>query len=148
MRIEMSKKLIALTIFRTIFYQMLLLWAGFSVGFMMNPEYWGNKAPIVQQSMKNIFYPVEYNDEVKEFLVNIGRSRIFLGLPPHATNFKILEDAMISDEQYMADYEYFADDERVVVRGYITKINWKPWEYDYPTLEQIEPKGGKEDFDE
>jgi len=137
----MSKKLITKTVARTIFYELLLIFMGVSIGFIAHSTYWGNKAPIVQQSIKNIFWPVEYNDEVKEFLINIGRSRIFLGLPPHATNFKILEDAMISDEQYMADYEYFADDERVVVRGYITKINWKPWEYDYPTLEQLEPIG-------
>lgn len=129
----MSKKLVIKTVARTLIYQILLLWTGFSIGFMLNPEYWGNRAPLVQRSIKNIFYPIEYNQEVKDFLISIGRSRIYFSLPEGATNLKFIKDSMISDEQYFAHYEYKDPQGKiVVVNDHVSKINWKPWEYDFP----------------
>lgn len=129
----MSKKLIFKTIIRTLFYQALLLWAGFSIGFMLNPEYWGNRAPLVQRSIKNIFYPLEYDQDVENFLLDIGRCRIFFGLPEGASELRIIQDSMVSDEKYVATYEYKLKEERILVEEYTTKINWKPWEYDFPS---------------
>ena len=143
----MSKKLVAKTVIRTIIYQILLLWTGFSIGFMINPEYWGNRAPLVQRSIKNIFYPVEYDEEVEAFLLDVGRSRIFFGLPPGSTNLKIIDDSMISDERYSAKYSYNDPNGNiVVVDNYISRINWKPWEYDFPSPSQ-KPSETMEDFE-
>lgn len=130
----MSKKLVIKTVARTLVYQLLLLWAGFSIGFMLNPEYWGNRAPIVHRSMRNIFWPIEYNDEVEKFLLEVGRSRIFFSLDEGCKNLKILEDKMDSDEWYAAKYE-FVDPKGKLIRvdDYRSKINWKPWEFDYPS---------------
>lgn len=142
----MSKKLVIKTIARTLVYQALLVWAGFSVGFMMNPEYWGNRAPLVQRSIKNIFYPVEYNQEVKDFLISIGRSRIYFSLEPGCSNLKILSDKMASDEQYIAKFEYTdPKGKRILVEDYNTKINWKSWEYDFPSPDE-EIANSYEDF--
>lgn len=137
----MSKKLIAKTVIRTLAYQFLLLWSGFSIGFMLNPEYWGNRAPLVHRSIRNIFYPSEYNENVENFLLNIGRSRIFFGLPEGASDLRIIDDAMISDEQYMAKYEYVLKGQKILIEEYNTKINWKSWEYDYPSPDK-KPIGG------
>lgn len=137
----MTRRLIAQTVIRTIVYQILLLWTGFSIGFMINPEYWGNRVPLVQRSIKNIFYPIEYDQNVENFLLDIGRSRIFFGLPEGASALRIIDDAMISDEQYMANYEYVLEDQKILVEGYNTKINWKTWEYDYPNPDK-KPIGG------
>lgn len=133
----MSKKLVIKTIVRTLVYQLLLLWAGFSVGFMLNPEYWGNRAPIVHQSMRNIFWPIEYNEKVEKFLLEVGRSRIFFSLDEDCKSLRILEDRMDSDEWYAAKYEFIdSNGQLVTVDNYRTKINWKPWEYDYPPPNQ------------
>ena len=143
----MSKKLVARTVTRTIIYQILLLWAGFSIGFMINPEYWGNRAPLVQRSIKNIFYPIEYDEKVEAFLLDVGRSRIFFGLPAGSTNLKIIDDHMISDETYFAKYSYNdLNGNIIVVDNYTSKINWKPWEYDFPSPYQ-KPSKTMEDFE-
>jgi hypothetical protein len=134
----MSKRIVTKTVLRTLVYQFLILFTGLSIGFITHANYWGNRAPLIEKSVKNIFYPVEYNKEVKEFLTNVGKSRIFFSLPPGSSDLIIIEDRMISDEQYMADYEYVLNGEKIVVNGYVTKINWKPWEYDYPNPEEKE----------
>jgi len=129
----MSKTLITKTILRTIVYQLLLLFTGLSIGFIVHANYWGNRAPLIKQSLKNIFYPIEYDERVEKFLINIGRSRIFYSLPPGSHDLKFIEDGMNSDEQYVANYEYTLNNEKITVERYTTKINWKPWEYDYPS---------------
>jgi len=138
----MSKRLITITVMRTLFYQVLILWAGFSIGFMINPEYWGNRAPLVQRSIKHIFWPIEYNENVEEFLLTIGRSRIYFELEASEPGFyglKILEEKMESDEYYFAEYKYTnIDGDVVIVDDYRTKINWKPWELDFPLPEDID----------
>jgi len=133
----MSKKLVAKTIARTLVYQILLLWTGFSIGFMLNPEYWGNRAPVVERSIRNIFYPIKYDERVKEFCINIGRSRLFFSLPKGAYNFKIIKDDMVGEEQYIATYQYVLDGETILVEDFTSKINWKPWEFDYPTPDEL-----------
>jgi hypothetical protein len=133
----MSKKLVAKTIARTLVYQILLLWTGFSIGFMINPEYWGNRAPVVERSIRNIFYPIKYDERVKEFCINIGRSRVFFSLPEGANNFKIIKDDMVGEEQYIATYQYMLDGETILVKDFTSKINWKPWEFDYPTPDEL-----------
>ena len=134
----MSKKLVIQTVARTLVYQILLLWTGFSIGFMLNPEYWGNRAPVVERSIRNIFYPIKYDERVKEFCINIGRSRLFFSLPKGAYNFKIIKDDMVGEEQYIATYQYVLDGETILVEDFTSKINWKPWEFDYPTLDELE----------
>lgn len=127
------KNTIAKTVIRTLIYQYLGLFVGISVGFMLNAEYVGNRAPLIQRSFKNIFYPVEYNQDVENFLVDVGRSRIFFSLPEGCKNLNIIDDRMISDERYFAIFSY--DDpngNHILVNDHTSKINWKPWEYDFP----------------
>lgn len=129
--------IITKTVIRTLVYQYLGLFIGISIGFMLNAEYVGNRAPLVERSFKNIFYPVEYNQEVENFLVDVGRSRIFFSLPNGSTNLKIIDDRMISDEQYFAKFSYNdPNGQHVLIEDYISKINWKPWEYDFPSPNQ------------
>jgi len=136
----MSKKLIAKTVTRTLVYQLLIIGTSFSIGFLINPEYWGNRAPIVNRSIKHIFWPIEYNSQVEDFCIKIGRSRIFFETSteyPGFTDLKILEDGMSSDEWYFAKYE-FKDNQGNLIRinDFNSKVNWKPWELDYPPPNQ------------
>ena len=145
----MSKKLIAKTVARTLVYQLLIIWTSFSIGFLMNPEYWGNRAPVVNRSIKHIFWPIEYNSQVEDFCIKIGRSRIFFETSteyPGFTDLKILEDGMNSDEWYFAKYE-FKDNQGNLIRvnDFSSKVNWKPWELDYPPPNQ-KPVSGSRGF--
>ena len=66
------------TICRTIFYQFFLLFVGLSVGFLLNVEYIGWKAPIVGNSFYNTFFPIDFEDEgVLESLYKMGQFKIF-----------------------------------------------------------------------
>ena len=134
----MTQKLITKTVIRTLTYQILAIFCGISIGFLMNPNYWGNRAPIIQKSVEHIFYPIKYDERVKEFCINIGRSRLFLSLPKGAYDFEIIEDDMVGEEQYAATYQYVLDGETILVKDFTSKINWKPWEFDYPTLDELE----------
>jgi hypothetical protein len=140
-----SKKLVVKTIARTLVYQFLLLCAGFSLGFMLNAEYWGNRAPIVQRSMRHIFWPKQYDKNVEEFCMNIARSRIFVETStdcPDFTDLRIIEDKMESDEWYSATYEYRnAEGKLIQVDNYTTKVNWKPWELHYPQPDEETMEG-------
>ena len=146
----MSKKLVAKTVARTLVYQFLLLWTGFSIGFMLNPEYWGNRAPIVQRSIGHIFWPKSFDKKTEEFCISIGRSRVFFELSiecPSFTELKILQDDMMGDEWYIAKYQYKNDKgELIKVDDYTTRINWKPWELDYPEPNK-KTSDSWEDFD-
>jgi len=134
----MTQNLITKTVIRTLTYQILAIFCGISIGFLMNPNYWGNRAPIIQKSVEHIFYPIKYDERVKEFCINIGRSRLFLSLPKGAYDFEIIEDDMVGEEQYAATYQYVLDGETILVKDFTSKINWKPWEFDYPTPDELD----------
>jgi len=134
----MTQKLITKTVIRTLTYQILAIFCGISIGFLMNPNYWGNRAPVIQKSVEHIFYPIKYDERVKEFCINIGRSRLFLSLPKGAYDFEIIEDDMVGEEQYAATYQYVLDGETILVKDFTSKINWKPWEFDYPTPDELD----------
>ena len=58
----------AKTIARTIFYQLLVLFAGISIGFITNADWVGWKYPIVTSSFYNAFFPVEFEDEGEDII--------------------------------------------------------------------------------
>lgn len=126
----MSKKLIAKTVARTLFYQYLGLFIGISLGFIFAPNYWGSKAPVLERSIQNIFYPIEYNDNVQMFLMDIGKSRLWVELddPPNLTFYN---SKIIAEEWFETDYSYTDKNSQIIEGHYRTRIKWKPWEYDY-----------------
>ena len=132
----MTKLLITKTVLRTILYQIVLVFIGISVGFIMNAKYWGNRAPLIQRSVEHIFYPIAYDENVKQFLFELGRSRIYFQLETSDPGFhglQILEEQMVGEEYYAAKYKYIdINGEDIIVDDYLTHINWKPWELDYP----------------
>ena len=119
------------TVCRTIFYQFFLLFVGLSVGFILNVEYIGWKAPIVGNSFYNTFFPIDFEDEgVLESLYKMGQFKIF-SFNNYPTDFKVIEEAMMAEEWYWVKYSY--TDKRGKTREAIdhTRIRWKPWEYYY-----------------
>jgi hypothetical protein len=118
---------------RTVFYQFFLLFVGGAVGFILNAEYIGWKSVIIERSVQNIFFPVEYSDEVEDLVLNVGRLRLNIALngnPYDSTGIKLLDEFVWNEEVYVALYEY-TNAEGTIRRDYSTRVRWKSWEYYY-----------------
>lgn len=129
------------TVIRTLTYQFLFLFAGLSLGFIAHANYWGNRAPIIERSVKHIFYPMEYNEYVEDFLIDIGRKRLFYetlsefnGRLPEL--FEIIKDSehIEGEEWYVCEYQYVGEN-GLDIHEYRTRIKWKPWELYFPSPE-------------
>lgn len=148
----MSKKIVIKTTVRMLVYQVLILFAGVSLTFIMNPVYWGNRSGVVARSYNNIFHPIKYDSKVEEFIKKMGRTRLFFeicqneGYQPDL--FEILPDSekIINEEWYMCEYQYVNRDGILDVYEYRTRIKWKPWELQYPDIEDIKPVNGAEEL--
>ena len=117
------------TVCRTLFYQLLLLFVGASIGFITNAEWVGWKFPIVSNSISNIFFPIDFEDEgVLESLYNMGQFKIF-SFNNHPKDFKVIEQAMMAEEWYWCKYSYTDKDGNTKINIDHTRIRWKPWEY-------------------
>ena len=70
--------MILITVCRTLFYQFLLLFVGISIGFIVNAEWVGWKYPIIQTSIRNTFFAIDFEDEgVLQWLYNTGQMKIW-----------------------------------------------------------------------
>ena len=130
-------------ILRTLFYQFLLLFVGVSIGFITNAEYVGWKFPLLERSMNNIFFPIDFEDEgVLQWLYNQGRFKVYC-FNDYPANFEVIEEAMSAEEWYWVKYSYTDKDDNTRVNIDSVRIRWKPWEYYYED-EAREPWGDKE----
>jgi hypothetical protein len=132
---------------RTIFYQLLALFIGVSLGFLVRPEYWGNRAPVIEQSVKNIFFPIEYNEKVEAFLIDVGRARLHYEILARFNNdipklCEIVKDSeyIQDEERYHCEFQYLDSNGEIQIEKFITRIKWKPWEWYYPSVEDAEPE--------
>lgn len=138
----MSKKIVIKTSVRFIIYQALFVFAVLSCIFLMNPIYWGLKAPIIEKSAKHIFSPIKYSPKVEEFVMKIGKTRLFFevctehGEIPEL--FEIVKDSeyVQNEEWYNCEYQYVNSEGVLDVYNYRTRVDWKPWEFDYITEEE------------
>lgn len=138
----MSKKIVIKTTVRTLIYQTICIFSVIAAIFLQNPIYWGLKAPILEKSVEHIFYPIEYSPRVEEFVKQIGRTRLFIEIceiydgPPNL--FEIVEGSEFvhNEEWYNCEYQYVDDKGILDVHDYCTRVDWKPWEFDYLTEEE------------
>jgi hypothetical protein len=124
-------------IFRSIFYPWLILLIGISIGFITNAEWLGYKSVIIEQSISNIFFPIEFTQEIEEKVKGIGASKIFtqLGYP---NNFEILGDMVYyNDEFYWCKYKYRDKNNRLKFGESTTRVKWKTWEYNYGSKSEV-----------
>jgi hypothetical protein len=134
------------TVARTLFYQFFLLFVGASLGFILNAEYVGWKSMLVEQSVENIFFPVQYDARIEEALLGIGRMRLNLHHnddPFNDTGIEIVDEFIWGEEVYNVRYRYVEKEgEEPVLYDFRSRIRWKPWEYYF----EFHPVEGAQDF--
>ena len=127
--------MILITVCRTLFYQFLLLFVGISIGFIVNAEWVGWKYPVIQTSIRNTFFTVNFEDEgVLQWLYNTGQMKIW-AFNNYPKDFKVIEEAMAAEEWYWCKYSYTDKNGNTKINIDHTRIRWKPWEYYYEWAE-------------
>ena len=143
----MSRKIVIKTSVRFVVYQALLLFATASIIFLMNPIYWGNRSGVIGQSYNNIFHPVKYDDDVESFVIKIGRARLFFETTAACNGtpelFEIIpgSERVQNEEWYICEYQYVNKEGKLDVYDYMTRVKWKPWEFQYPDVDSLGPIG-------
>lgn len=117
-------------IFRTIFYQIFILFIGISIGFITNAEWVGWKSNIIKKSFNNIFFPLEFNEQTCQNIKNLGAMKLW-AMNGQPKNFEILEDGLLGEEFYIAKIKFKDDKEKFVEKIESTRVRWKTWEYYY-----------------
>ncbi len=118
------------TVFRTLFYQFLILFAGISIGFISNPEWLGWKSGIIAQSFQNIFFPVKFDSDVCANLKSWGRFKLYVK-NNQPKEFEVIEEALLGEEIYVLKYSYVDENNKKQTNIDSIRLRWKPWEYYY-----------------
>ena len=123
--------MIVVTVCRTLFYQFFLLFVGLSVGFLLNAEYVGWKYPSIMTSVRNTFFPIDFEDDgVLDWLYDQGQYKIF-AFNRYPKDYKVIEQAMLAEEWYWCKYSYTDENGNTKTNIDHVRIRWKPWEYYY-----------------
>jgi hypothetical protein len=124
-------------IFRTLFYHWLILSTGISIGFIVNAEWLGYKSVIIERSISNIFFPIEFTEDIEEKIKNQAAEKVFheLGEPKE---FQILGQVVYyNDEFYWCKYAFRDNDDQLQFGETTTRIRWKTWEYNYGSEKEV-----------
>jgi len=117
-------------VLRSLIYPWFILLIGFSIGFICNSEWVGYKYVLIERSINNIFFPLQYNDQIENYIKEMGKLKIWaeVGCPEE---FTILEDVVKGQEFYWAIYKYKDKHGKEIKAISSTRIRWKTWEYYY-----------------
>lgn len=134
--------MILITVLRTLFYQFFLVFIGLSIGFILNPEWFGIKSLLINKSVNNIFFPLDYeNDQqLRNFVKSWGAYKIYV-LKNSPKDFEIIdENVYYNDEWYWCRFKYIDDKGKLCFDEGSTRVKWKTWEYyyDYDILDTPE----------
>ena len=117
-------------VLRTIFYQYFLLFIGISIGFIANAEWVGWKSNLVERSFYNIFFPVEFYDEMCAKIKGWGLYKLY-AFNKYPADFKLIEDGLLGEEFYIAKFQYTNKNGDTIEKIDSTRVRWKTWEYYY-----------------
>jgi hypothetical protein len=126
-------------IIRSLLYPWIILFTGFSIGFICNSEWFGHKYVLVERSINNIFFPIKYNAEIENHVREIGKLRIWaeVGCPEE---FTVIEDVIKAEEFYWAIVKYKDKQGKEIKNVLSTRVRWKTWEYYYTIDEPLVSK--------
>lgn len=132
--------MITKTVLRTLFYQFFLIFIGLSIGFIMNAEYVGMKSLLVQKSVKNIFDPIEYDQQMERWVKGWGAFKVY-SQKDKPEDFEIIdENVYYNDEWYWCRFKYKDKNGNIKIEEATARVKWKTWEYyyDYQVLDTPE----------
>lgn len=115
---------------RTLFYQLLFICILFSSLFLLNPSWFGKKYILIERSIYNIFFPIEYNQNVENYVKDMGSLKIWIELN-YPEKFKVVDDAVVNKEFYWAIVSYVDTNGQQKQEFKTTRIRWQTWEYHY-----------------
>ena len=122
-------------VLRSIFYHWFALFIGISIGFIANSEWVGDKYAIIERSIRNIFFPIQYDENIEVFVKQAGKMRLWSSLEC-PENFVVLDDLVKGEEFYWALYKYKDKNGKEVKDVGSIRVKWKTWEY-YYKLDEI-----------
>lgn len=132
-------------IFRSIFYQWFILFIGISIGFITNAEWLGYKSILIERSISNIFFPIEFTQEVEDNVKKLGADKIYAELD-YPNEFEILGDVVYyNDEFYWCKYKLRNKEGKLQFGEATTRIRWKTWEYYYTSPNDVIDNADKSD---
>lgn len=134
--------MVLITVFRTLFYQFLLIFIGLSIGFICNAEWFGIKSLLINRSVNNIFFPLDYeNDQqLRSFVKSWGSYKVYV-LKGSPKGFEIIDDNVYYNEEwYWCRFKYIDDKGNNCFDEGSVRVKWKTWEYyyDYNVLDTPE----------
>jgi hypothetical protein len=121
---------------RSILYPWFILFIGISIGFVCNSEWVGSKYIVVERSIRNIFFPLEYNEDIEYRIKQIGSMKIWSELDC-PEEFQVLEDIVKGEEFYWAICKYKDKEGKEIKTIRSTRVRWKTWEYYYTIDEPL-----------
>ena len=127
-------------IVRSIFYHWFAVFVGISIGFLCNTEYVGEKSIVIERSIRNIFFPIKYDEKVEALVKDAGRMRLWalIGCPDY---FEIVDELVKGEEHYWAVYNIKDKDGTIIKDIGSVRVKWKTWEYYYKLDEIMLPDG-------
>lgn len=132
-------------IIRSLLYPWFILFIGFSIGFICNSEWVGYKYVLVERSIRNIFFPINYDERVEEWVKSNGRLKLWSSLdcPEH---FEVIDEFVKGEEHYWAIYKIKNREGKEIKDIGSVRVKWKTWEY-YYKLDEILDKSGVRKLD-
>lgn len=123
-------------IVRSIFYHWFALFIGLSLGFIANSEWVGERYVLIERSISNIFYPIQYDSNVEEWIKHTGRMKLWSSLdcPQY---FEIIEEVVKGEEFYWAIYKTKDSKGKEIKDIGSVRVRWKTWEYYYKIDEPV-----------
>lgn len=130
--------MIAKTVARTLFYQFFLIFVGLSVGFILNAEWVGIKSLIIQRSVNNIFFPIEYDEHMERWVKGWGAFKVYMD-KNQPQEFEIIDEHVYANEEYYwCRFKYKDKKGTIKIDEGVSRVRWKTWEYYYESEEILD----------
>lgn len=134
------KKILAITVLRTLFYQFFLLFVGLSIGFILNAEWCGIKGLLIKKSVDKIFFPIEYNEQMERWVKGWGAYKVYAS-KNYPDGFEIIDENIYHNEEwYWCRFKYVDKDKNIKFDEGTARVRWKTWEqyYEHEVLDTPE----------
>ena len=128
---------------RTLFYQVFVFLCLCVFSFTAAPGWWGVKAMVAEMSIRNIFFPVSFEEACPK-LKQYAEWRME-AIHDYPADFKVIEHGFLAEEFYWCKYQYKDKKGNKIVEIDHFRVRWKPWEYYY---EYHKLEDAVEDYDD